>query len=71
MTEKMNNLGAQSMIEERGNIRSERMRFVDIVQLLGSVASITGISLLWLQPYVGIDTVLLLVPLVALGPVKK
>jgi lysylphosphatidylglycerol synthetase-like protein (DUF2156 family) len=44
----------------------ERIRFIDIVHLLGSVASITGISLLWLKSELNIKTILVEIPVLAL-----
>ena len=44
----------------------QKIRFIDILRLLGSVASITGISLLWMKSTFDVQTLLFKIPIVAL-----
>ncbi len=44
----------------------QKLRWIDILHMVGSVASVTGISLLWLRSQLTIETVVIDIPIIAL-----
>lgn len=43
----------------------QKPRIIDVIHLLGSIASITGISLLWLKPELNVITLFFDIPIIA------
>ncbi len=44
----------------------QKLRWIDISHMIGSVASVTGISLLWLRSQLNIQTFVVDIPIIAL-----
>jgi len=44
----------------------QKIRWIDVVHVLGSVASITGISLLWFKSQLNIQTLVIDIPVIGL-----